>query len=241
MAEWLRSGLQIRVPQFDSGRGLQFIGFVLSQSQMPLNNNQSQTVGAILAGGTAQRLGRALKSGIKVNGTDLLTRVSQIITKDCAHLLLSIGTHDPDLFPQYNSSALVTDNGQGPAAALSQIVDFIIKNHPEAEYLLLAAVDTPFLPTDFAQRAHSLLSPQTDAVIGAYKGQSYPTNALWRLSSLKDLPERFADGTATRSLFGLLDQKKWCVLDYENIQTDNPFANINTPGDLIACNRRDLK
>jgi hypothetical protein len=44
VAEWLRSGLQIRVPRFNSGRGLQNLPYVTAVMQPPCNRaEQIQT------------------------------------------------------------------------------------------------------------------------------------------------------------------------------------------------------
>lgn len=195
------------------------------------------TVGAILAGGRGERLGCAVKAGITVGGTSLLRRVRKIVEPQCAHLVLSIGVHDDDRFEGAETLPMVSDSGNGPAVGLTKTANFVLSHYPQAQYLLSVAVDTPFFPQDFLARALELLGPQGEAVVSGYDGQVYPTNALWRLSSFA--PEQSGKAQKPpRALFGLLDERRWNLLDYAGLTPNNPFTNINTPADLIACNRR---
>jgi len=211
---------------------------------MPTEISQKNTIGAILAGGQAQRLGYALKANIKIDGTSLLQRTTDAINGECYRLILSTGKHPAKIFSDAIYMALVTDDGLGPGIALANIVKYIQSNSKinspgtTAEFLMLVAVDTPFFPKNFIQRAKNMFTDEVDAVIAAYDGQTYPTNGLWRLKALQNLPEMLRNGTAPRSLFGLLDKRKWLALDYDKISAKNPFSNINTPADLIVSIER---
>ncbi len=204
---------------------------------------RERIIGVILAGGTAERLGQALKANLKVHGKTLLERVVGTIGKDCDHLILSCGAHAPSDFNVPKDVAFVADDGRGPAIALANVTAFVQRCHPETDFLAVVAVDAPFLPPDFIARARQSMTPETDVVVGAYEGQTYPTNALWRLTCLAGLPGLLNRKSAPGSLFGLLEGKKWRTIDYGGRNeadgtSQNPFANINTPADLVACNRR---
>ena len=106
-----------------------------------------------------------------------------------------------------------------------------------AKLLLAVAVDTPFFPADFVTYAGPLIAG-APAVIAAYRGQSYPTNGLWKLSALRNLPDRIRSGTAPHSLKRLAEELGAVPLDYADLCPDDPFANANTPDDLAALEAR---
>ena len=200
-------------------------------------NPPADTLGVILAGGNAQRLGLALKSGIQVAGQSLLGRVVDAIRDDCTHILLSVGKHQKSRFSPAENLIILSDPGNGPAAALGEMAAFALSEFPKTQFLLTVAVDTPFFPSDFAARAHAMMEPEVDTIVASFGDQVYPTNALWRLSSFAS-KGGVKDSPPPRALYSLLDSRKWASLDYSRFQTDNPFVNINTPADLVACNRK---
>ncbi|HHG90606.1 MAG TPA: hypothetical protein ENJ90_09035 [Devosia sp.] len=195
---------------------------------------RGETLGVILAGGKAQRLGLALKSGIQVAGQSLLERVVDAIRDDCRHILLSVGRHHKSRFHGAEDLIMLSDPGNGPASALKEMAAFAFSEMPRTKFLLTVAVDTPFFPVDFAVRAHAMMTPELDAIIAGFGDQVYPTNGLWRLSSFA---RKGKDNPSAPALYSLLDKRKWAPLDYSAIRPTNPFVNINTPADLIACNK----
>jgi molybdenum cofactor guanylyltransferase len=126
----------------------------------------------------------------------------------------------------------------GPLAGVAAAIDWCNRAERPPDFLLTAAVDTPFLPADFAARMLEALGPDAPAVIARYDRQEYPTNALWRLSAIADLPARVADGTAPRSLRRLAEQVGASFLDWPATPAGDPFANVNTPADLAALEAR---
>ncbi|VAW21707.1 hypothetical protein MNBD_ALPHA12-85 [hydrothermal vent metagenome] len=209
-------------------------------AHLPVTKNP-QTAGIILAGGTAERLGLVVKANLKIGGRTLLERSRTSIKANCAHLILSSGTHSPALFDDAGGLICVGDDGQGPARALLKGASYIQEHLPDVGFLVSVAVDAPFLPSDFIGRAMKLLTGDVDAVVAAFDTQTYPTNSLWRLPTLA----RFSEATdpeiaqnAPRSLFGILKRVRWVELDYTPLTSKNPFVNVNTPADLVACNQR---
>jgi molybdopterin-guanine dinucleotide biosynthesis protein A len=186
----------------------------------------------ILAGGKAERLGGINKALLEIGGQTLVERARDAAA-GCDPLLLAIGASDfavpgtiaiPDLAADY----------AGPLAGVAAAVDALAES--PAEWLLSLAVDTPFFPHDFVARALPLATG--DAVIGCFGAQDYPTNALWRLAALRDLPRALRDGTAPRSLKRLAQSLKSTRLDYAAVTDDDPFLNANTPQDLAFLRNR---
>ena len=196
-----------------------------------------KTTGIILAGGIGQRLGGPLKANIRVGGHTLLERVTCRLSHQCVHLHITTGKHDPELFSARPEMGRIADPGKGPAAGFVAAHAHLMQKDSQPEFLLAAAVDTPFYPTDFLERAMEKIGHQ-DAIIGAFDGRQYPTNSLWRFASLKSLVRTVANQNRGPSFFALLDRLNWGTLDYGKTDAHNPFLNVNTMADLLECNRR---
>jgi molybdopterin-guanine dinucleotide biosynthesis protein A len=126
---------------------------------------------------------------------------------------------------------LLTSYG-GPLAGVAAAIAALSANPPDL--LLTVAVDTPFFPADFPQRAIAMLEGGRDVIVAAFDGQDYPTNAVWRFGALTSLPARIIDGTAPHGLRRLIAAHNSAMLDYGGLTAENPFANANTPEDLAA-------
>lgn len=198
-----------------------------------------RTTAIILAGGTGQRLGGILKANIRVGGVTLLERLTRQLSPQCTQVHVTTGTHGPELFATEEGTVRIADPGRGPAAGFVAALEYLRRADEQPEFVVTAAVDTPFFPADFLQRAMERIACQ-DAVIGAYKGRNYPTNSLWRFSSLKSLVHTVANPDRGPSFFSFLDHLRWETLDYDAWETENPFLNVNTMTDLLACNRRAI-
>lgn len=194
----------------------------------------------ILAGGKGERLGGAMKANVTVGGVRLLERVSAALgAADVA--LISVGGFDPAelglLAGQVGVADLATDYA-GPLAGVAAAIDWCNRAAEQPALLLTAAVDTPFLPADFAAKMLAALPEGAPAIIASYDGQDYPTNALWRLNALRDLPARVVAGTAPHSLRRLAAEVGAVTFDWPESPDGDPFANVNTPADLAALEAR---
>lgn len=190
----------------------------------------------ILAGGRGERLGGVNKALLEIGGKRLLDRVRDALA-GCGPVLLSVGGAPFEVagFPvEQQVLDLATDYG-GPLAGVAAAIERLAGEPPDL--LLSVAVDTPFFPADFVARALPLLDA-APAVLAAYAGQSYPTNALWRFAALRTLPAQVRAGTAPHSLKRLAAALGAAPLDYAAGAAEDPFANVNTPADLAALRRR---
>jgi molybdopterin-guanine dinucleotide biosynthesis protein A len=187
----------------------------------------------ILAGGRGERLGGVNKGLLEIGGRRLIDRATELVTA-CDPVLLSVGRTDFSVKGTIAVRDLEADYG-GPLAGIAAAVEHL-RDTPAA-LLLSLAVDTPFFPGDFATRAEALIGNH-DVVLGAYAGQDYPTNALWRLGALRTLPAAVRDGTAPHSLRRLATQLRTHRLDYAELAAEDPFANANTPEDVAILQAR---
>lgn len=191
------------------------------------------TAALVLAGGRGERLGSVNKALLQIGGLTMLERLRKAVA-GCNPCLVAIGH---GLFPTpgfVQVRDLHTDYA-GPLAGLAAGIDALVTFG--VTHLLSVAVDTPFFPHDFAARAQVLIGTR-DVVLSAYGPQDYPTNALWRLDAVRDLPHRLHEGTAPHSLKRLAESLVSVRLDYAPLAAEDPFANVNTPDDLAALTAR---
>nr|WP_314260251.1 NTP transferase domain-containing protein [uncultured Devosia sp.] len=207
----------------------------------------------IIAGGTGQRLGGVRKGDIRIGGLRLIERVAAAMGP-VETLLVAVGpTPNETRIPPPNlplkrgrdatgafGEIAIPDLDApvgGPLAGLAAAVDYLARGGVTDGLLLSSSVDTPFLPDDYASVLAQALE---DAAAGyaAWGDQFYPPNALWRLSALQALPDKVRANAAPASLKALLRMLGAVEVDWQARATENPFANLNTVGDLVSLGRR---
>ncbi len=201
--------------------------------------NQHSIAGLILAGGRGERLGGVIKSELVVGGVRLLERVVARLGAR-SPLLVAHGRIDPaalQLLPDMTAVPDLEGDYAGPLAGLAGALAHINSLSTPPGLLVSVAVDTPFLPADFVSRLAGGLA-EGPAAIAAYDGQPYPTNAIWRVAQFRDLPERVRAGTAPRSLKSLSAEAGGRLIEWPHEASGDPFANVNTPEELEALQRR---
>jgi molybdopterin-guanine dinucleotide biosynthesis protein A len=188
----------------------------------------------ILAGGKGERLGGVNKALLAIAGERFVDR-AMAVSDGCSPRLLAVGRAGFEAPAELVQVRDLDTNYAGPLAGVAAAVAHLAGQ--PVELLFSLAVDTPLFPRDFVSRALPLLDT-APAVLAAYDGQDYPTNALWRLNALTGLPGRLRAGTAPRSLKRLAEGVGAARLDYAPVADFDPFRNANTPEDLAFLRAR---
>lgn len=197
----------------------------------------SRTAAVILAGGRGERLGGADKAMIEIGSRRLMDRVRAALG-GCEPVLVAAGRTPRAIEESLQAVPDLESGYAGPLAGVAAAVGALAETN--VEWLLSVAVDTPFFPDDFLARAIALRDG-VDAVVAAFGGQDYPTNTLWRLAAIHDLPLGVQTGTAPHSLKRLLAGLPHARLDYAGVVAEDPFANVNTPEDLMNLRLRESR
>ena len=195
----------------------------------------------ILAGGRGERLGGVIKANLVIGGKRLLKRVGDALGALPRAVLVAHGATPPEqlaLLPGQIAVPDLASDYAGPLAGLAGAIAWCNGSAGPPDTLLTVAVDTPFLPHDFAARMLAALGGNEPAVVARHADQDYPTNAIWRFAVVADLPARLAAGTAPHSLKRLADELGATRLDFPESDGGDPFANANTPADLAALETR---
>ena len=191
---------------------------------------------AILAGGRGERLGGINKALLEIGGRRMIDRVIEAVGA-ADPILLCAG---PNAFTADSRVHIIADLPTAYAGPLAGVASAVaaLDSGTRPDMLLTVAVDTPFFPGDFAERATALLADDDELVVATYGSQDYPTNALWHFGSIVTLPAELAAGTAPHSLKRLIGTRRSQRLDYARYGSSNPFENANSSDDLEALRNR---
>ena len=109
--------------------------------------------GVVLAGGLAQRMGGGDKPLREIGGHSILARVIARLEPQCESLLLS-ANGDPLRFASFGLPVIAdgVSHHPGPLAGILAGLDWAAAHRPNAESILSAPGDCPFLPRDLVAR-----------------------------------------------------------------------------------------
>jgi len=193
------------------------------------------TLGVLLAGGLARRMGGGDKPMRTIGGRTILNRVIERLGPQCEELLLN-ANGDPSRFASFGLQ-VVSDTVQGfagPLAGVLAALDWAVANRPHLEWVVTVAADTPFLPHDFVSRLHRARQASGTALAAAESGgQAHPVNALWPVSLREDL--RHALVAEDIRKIDRWTARHGVALAGWPTEPFDPFFNANTPEDIAEA------
>lgn len=193
------------------------------------------TIGVLLAGGLARRMGGGDKPLREVGGRTILDRVVERLSPQCDGLIIN-ANGDPDRFG-FLGLPVVADNVPGfagPLAGVLAALDWTRANRPGTAWVVSVATDSPFLPADLVARLHRTRRAEgTPLACAMSAGQTHPVIGLWPVDLAEDLRRalivedmRKIDRWTARH--GIA-HAEWPAEPYD------PFFNANAPDDLAAA------
>src|SRR5215211_6019719 len=154
-----------------------------------------RTLGVLLAGGLARRMGGGDKPLRTIAGRTILERVIERLAPQCDGLILN-ANGDPARFA-FTGLPVVADDVPGfagPLAGVLAALDWAAAHRPELEWVASAAADSPFLPHDFVSRLHAAREAAGTALACAESGgRTHPVNGLWAVHLKDDLRNALVD------------------------------------------------
>ena len=194
------------------------------------------TIGLILAGGLARRMGGGDKALKLLAGRPILAHVVDRLHGQCDDLLLN-ANGDPARLAGFGLPVVAdtVPDFAGPLAGILAGLDWIAIHRPQTGWLLSVAADTPFIPGDLAARLHQARTVAgTPLACAASGGRQHHAIGLWPVALREDLRRALAAGE--RRLGRWTPGHGVAVAEW-SIEPIDPFFNINTPEELAEAER----
>lgn len=195
------------------------------------------TLGLVLAGGLARRMGGGDKALISIGGSTILERVLARFAPQCDGVILN-ANGDPARFA-FTKLPVVADevpDFAGPLAGVLAGLDWAAENRPGIGWLASVPGDCPFLPADLLARLHGARAAEATMLACARSGEwRHPVVALWPVALREDLRQAL-------TVEGLHKIEIWtarhgiAVAVWPDAPVD-PFFNVNTPQDAAAADQ----
>jgi molybdenum cofactor guanylyltransferase len=193
------------------------------------------TLGLVLAGGLARRMGGGDKARITIGGVTILQRVLACLKPQCTGLVIN-ANGDPARFAD-TKLPVVSDNVPdfaGPLAGILAGLDWTALHMPECEWLASVPGDCPFLPNDLVTRLHAARAAAGAPLACARSGERrHPVIGLWPLALRDDL-RRALVTEGLRKIEIWTARHGVAIADWPAEPVD-PFFNVNTPEDAAQA------
>jgi molybdopterin-guanine dinucleotide biosynthesis protein A len=200
-------------------------------------SNLPPTLGLVLAGGLARRMGGGDKPLKTIGGVTILDRVLARLRPQCASVIIN-ANGDPKRFAATGLPVVADDvpDFAGPLAGILAGLDWAAAHAPGIAYVASAPGDCPFLPRDLVARLHQARQGAKLPLACARSGEwRHPVVALWPVALRDDLREAVTNE-------GLRKIEVWtarhgaALADWPVVPVD-PFFNVNTPDDAAEADR----
>jgi molybdopterin-guanine dinucleotide biosynthesis protein A len=184
------------------------------------------TLGVILAGGAATRMGGGDKCLLRLGDETVLSHILARLKPQVADVLLS-ANGDSARFAGYDLQVVADDEmDQGPIAGL--LAGLARAQERGLAFCLTVPGDAPLLPRDLAAQLWMAIGEAPCAVATA-DGQRQSVFALWRTSALVDIRRLYGDGV--RALWRLQETLGAAAVVYTP-DAQASFQSLNQPEDL---------
>jgi molybdopterin-guanine dinucleotide biosynthesis protein A len=195
------------------------------------------TLGLVLAGGLARRMGGGDKAMIRIGGATILDRVLERLRPACRDIVLN-ANGDPARFARFGLPVVAgsVPDFAGPLAGILAGLDWAAEHAPAIPYLVSAPGDCPFLPRDLVEHLHQARLRDKMPLACARSGDwRHPVVGLWPVSLRENLRSALiTDGL--RKIEVWTARHGVAIADWPSEPID-PFFNVNTPEDAASAER----
>ena len=193
------------------------------------------TLGLVLAGGLARRMGGGDKARITIGGVTILQRVLACLKPQCTGLVIN-ANGDPARFAD-TKLPVVSDNVPdfaGPLAGILAGLDWAATHAKECEWLASVPGDCPFLPNDLVTRLHAARAAAGAPLGCARSGEwRHPVIGLWPVALREDLRRALvAEGLRKIEIW---TARHGVAIASWPAEPVDPFFNVNTPEDAAQA------
>ncbi|QPC95439.1 molybdenum cofactor guanylyltransferase MobA [Mesorhizobium sp. INR15] len=193
------------------------------------------TVGVVLAGGLARRLGGGDKPMREIGGRTILSRVIERLAPQCDSLILN-ANGDPERFAAFGLTVIPDTVAEypGPLAGVLAALDWVAANRADAEWIISIPGDCPFLPRDLVHRLQGARVEQNAQLAVAVSGdQAHPVVGLWSVALRHELRYALVEEDV-RKIDRWTERYRLAKVSWP-IEPLDPFFNANTPEDIAEA------
>jgi molybdenum cofactor guanylyltransferase len=195
------------------------------------------TLGLVLAGGLARRMGGGDKALLKIGAATILERVLDRLSPQCSRLILN-ANGDPARFA-FTHLPVVADeipDFAGPLAGVLAGLDWAAAQMPEFAWVASVPGDCPFLPRDLVARLHAARAAADLPLACARSGEwRHPVVGLWPVALRADLRRALVEENLHK-IEVWTGRHGVAIADWPAAPVD-PFFNVNTPDDAAEAGR----
>ncbi len=203
-------------------------------------------IGVVLAGGEGRRMGPGLPKPLRrLGGKPLVAHVVQrlrpqvmdlvVVANERASVFRSLGVPviaDP---PDVRRAARREGRRLGPLAGILAGMEWALRHHPHAGWILTAPADVPFLPFDLTVRLCGHMHvPEPDVLLVRHGRRREHALGLWSVTLVCDLRRALLQENVRR-LEDFASRHNVAELVWPGKTAG--FLNINTRDDLAAAER----
>ncbi len=202
------------------------------------------TLGVILAGGLARRMGGGDKALRLVGGQTVMARLILRMSPQVTRLIVNANADNTSPNTGRGRFAalglpVVADSlpdHPGPLAGVLAGLDWAAANAPGTAWIVTVPGDAPFLPQDLVARLHQVREAAgVPFACAASGGWTHPVIALWPLALREELRRAVAE-EGLRKIDAFTARHGAAAAEWPANPVD-PFFNVNTPEDLAEADR----
>jgi molybdopterin-guanine dinucleotide biosynthesis protein A len=196
-----------------------------------------QTLGLVLAGGLARRMGGGDKALLRIGAATILERVLERMAPQCARIILN-ANGDLTRFA-FTRLPVVSDevpDFAGPLAGVLAGLDWAAAHAPAIEWVASVPGDCPFLPRDLVARLHAAREQAAVPLACARSGEwRHPVVGVWPVALRHDLRGALVHENLHK-IEVWTARHGVAIADWPANPID-PFFNVNTPADAAEADR----
>lgn len=201
-----------------------------------MTTDHPPTLGLVLAGGLARRMGGGDKAFIEIGNAPILDRVLTRLRPQCAGVVLN-ANGDPRRFASYGLPVIPDDvpDFARPLAGILAALDWAAANMSAIQWVISVPGDAPFLPSDLVDRLHAARIAEGRMLACAKSGDwRHPVAALWPVSLRADLRHALVKEDLHKIEIWT-GRHGIAIAEWPDAPVD-PFFNVNTPEDRERAN-----
>ncbi|MGL5166597.1 MAG: molybdenum cofactor guanylyltransferase MobA [Afipia sp.] len=202
-----------------------------------MTDDRPSTLGVLLAGGLARRMGGGDKPMKTIGGRTILERVIKRLAPQCDGLILN-ANGNPARFASFGLPVVAdtVEGFAGPLAGVLTALDWAATHRPDVEWVLSTATDCPFLPRDLVVRLqHARIEEGAQLAVAASGDQTHPVIGLWSVALRSELRHALVVEDI-RKIDRWTARYKLATVTWPTEPLD-PFFNANTVEDIAEAER----